>query len=157
MVARRPGVRSESGAAVVETALCLCFIVLPLVFGTIGYAYMLSFRQTVSQSAAEGARAAAVAPATGDRAAAATNAVSQSMATGVGGMTCSGGQLVKGGTAVSGSTCTASVASCASTAGQCVTVTVAYPYRDKSLLPSIPGLGFTLPSRVAYSAVAEIS
>jgi Flp pilus assembly protein TadG len=154
----RPGARSESGAAVVETALCLCFIVLPLTFGTIGYAYMLSFRQTVSQSAAEGARAAAVAPASGDRVAAARNAVSQSMATGVGGMSCnSAGKLVKAGVAVADSVCSASVANCTSTAGQCVTVTVAYPYRRKSLLPSIPGLGFTLPSTISYSAVAEVS
>lgn len=39
--------RSERGAAAVETALTLCFVVVPLVFATIGYAYMLSFRQTV--------------------------------------------------------------------------------------------------------------
>src|SRR3954451_21590907 len=56
--------RNEGGAAVVETALCVCFLVLPLVFATIAYAYMFSFRQTLSQSAAEGARAAVGAAAT---------------------------------------------------------------------------------------------
>src|SRR5690348_1523714 len=50
--------REERGAAAVETALCLCFLVLPLVFATIAYAYMFSFRQTLSQAASEGARAA---------------------------------------------------------------------------------------------------
>lgn len=143
--------RNERGAAVVETALCLCFIVLPLVFATISYAYMLTFRQTVSQSVAEGARAAAVAP-TGSTAAvrqqAAISAINQSMSTGVGSMTCGSNNL----------TCTVSTpAVCASDATKtCVTVVVSYPYRDHSLLPSIPGLGFTLPANVSYAAQVEV-
>jgi hypothetical protein len=36
-------------------------------------------------------------------------------------------------------------------------VTVSYPYRAHSLLPSVPGLGFTLPSRIAVTSVAEVS
>jgi hypothetical protein len=39
----------------------------------------------------------------------------------------------------------------------CMSVTVQYPYRDHSLLPSVPGLGFLLPSTISYSAVAEVS
>lgn len=144
--------RNEGGAAVVETALCLCFLVLPLVFGTIAYAYMLSFRQAVSQSAAEGARAAAVAPASAtdpQRITAATNAVNAALATSVGGLTCSSPNV----------TCTVvPVTNCGDGSGNdCMSVTVSYPYRDHSLLPSIPGLGFTLPSIISYSAVAEIS
>ncbi|MBO9520186.1 MAG: pilus assembly protein [Nocardioidaceae bacterium] len=135
-----------------ETALCLCFIVLPLVFATIAYAYMLSFRQTVSQSAAEGARIAAVAPSTAsdaDRKAAAIKAASQSMDTGVGDLKCNEGSL----------TCTAvMVPGCedGSTA-TCVKVTISYPYRDKSLLPTIPGLGFTLPKTISYAAMVQVS
>lgn len=144
--------RNERGAAVVETALCLCFLVLPLVFGIIGYAYMLSFRQTVSQSAAEGARAAAVAPigtAESDRVSAAYKAIDASMSTGVGGLKCGEDHL----------TCEAViVANCGDgSANNCMKVTVAYPYRDHSLMPSIPGLGFVLPSEVSYSAMAQVS
>lgn len=145
--------RDQVGAAVVETALCLCFVVLPLVFGTVGYAYMLSFRQTVSQSAAEGARAAAVAPSgtsTADRTTAAINAVNEALASGTGGLKCNTGYMV----------CTVNppVVGCGDgTSGTCVTVVVEYPYRDHSLLPSIPGFGFTLPSKVSYSATARVS
>lgn len=144
--------RDQRGAAVVETALCLCFIVLPLVFATVSYAYMLTFRQTVSQSVAEGARAAAMAPSGSTNAvrqSAAISAINQSMSTGVGSLTCGTGNL----------TCTVSnPTTCASDATKnCVTVTVSYPYRDHTLLPSIPGLGFTLPATITYSAQVEVS
>ncbi len=143
--------RDERGAAVVETALCLCFVVLPLVFATMAYAYMLSFRQTVSQSAAEGARAAAVAPpgaSEAERETVARNAVSAALSTGVGGLTCSAPHV----------TCeVVRVDNCGDGSGNdCMRVTISYPYRDHSLLPSIPGLGFTLPSTIRYSAVAEL-
>jgi hypothetical protein len=38
-----------------------------------------------------------------------------------------------------------------------VRVEVNYPYREHSLLPTVPGLGFTLPESVGYSAVAGVS
>lgn len=144
--------RDERGAAVVETALCLCFVVLPVVFATMAYAYMLSFRQTVSQSAAEGARAAAVAPAgatTAQRQAVATSAVSAALSSGVGGLTCASAHV----------TCdVVRVSNCGDGSGKdCMRVTITYPYREHSLLPSVPGLGFTLPSSITYSAVAEVS
>lgn len=143
--------RDERGAAVVETALCLCFVVLPLVFATMAYAYMLSFRQTVSQSASEGARAAAVAPpgiSEVQRETVAINAVSAALSTGVGGLTCTAPHV----------TCdVVRVTNCGDGSGNdCYRVTISYPYRDHSLLPSIPGLGFTLPSSITYSAVAEV-
>jgi Flp pilus assembly protein TadG len=144
--------RNERGAAVVETALCLCFLVLPIVFGTIGYAYMLAFRQTVSQSAAEGARAAAVAPSStsnADRISAAYAAVDAAMSTGVGGLKCGQNHL----------SCDATVVTNCDdgTSGNCIKVTVEYPYRDHALLPSLPGLGVLLPSKVTYSAMAQVS
>jgi len=142
--------RSDRGVAAVETALCLCFVVLPVVFGAISYAYMLSFRQTLSQGAGEGARAAAVAPSTAsqtDRYTAAIAAVNNAMASNVGhSMTCGQDNL----------TCTATEASCTNGSGTCITVTLSYPYRDHSLLPSVPGLGFTLPSVISYTATAKV-
>lgn len=132
-----------------EAALTLCFVVIPLVFAAIGYAYMLSFRQTVSQSAAEGARAAAVAPASADRVQAGLNAINASMATGAGGLTCGQRHL----------TCTVVlVPQCGDGSDRdCMRVTVSYPYRDHSLLPSVPGLGILLPKHIEYSAMAELS
>jgi Flp pilus assembly protein TadG len=144
--------RDDRGAAVVETALCICFVVLPLVFGTISYAYMLSFRQTVTQATAEGARAATVAPSgtsDTDRTTAAIKAASAALSSGAGGLTCTS-QYV---------TCTAvPVANCADgSANNCYKVTISYPYRSHSLLPSMPGLGFLLPDTVAYSSVVEVN
>lgn len=143
--------RNERGAAAVEAALCICFVVVPLVFATIAYAYMLSFRQTVTQAAAEGARAGAVAPSgttNANRTSAAVTATSGAMATGPGNLACNSGHLV----------CTAPVAACADGSGKnCITVTVTYPYRDHSLLPTIPGLGFILPQNITYAAVAEVN
>jgi Flp pilus assembly protein TadG len=144
--------RDQRGAAVVETALCLCFLVLPLVFGTIAYAYMLSFRQTVSQSAAEGARAAAVAPssATNDqRITAAKNAVTASLKTGTGNLTCTSPNV----------TCTVTrITECGDgSSADCMKVTVSYPYKDHSLLPTLPGMGFAMPKTISYSATAEVS
>lgn len=144
--------RTEHGAAAVETALLLSFVVVPLVFAMIGYGYMLSFRQTVSQAAAEGARAAAVAPAStsiDDRRAAAINAINHAMASGPKAPQCGVNHL----------TCTVTqVASCGDgSSHDCMQVTVSYPYRDHSLLPSVPGLGFTLPPTIAVTSVSEIS
>jgi hypothetical protein len=143
---------NERGAAAIETALCLCFVVLPVVFGSIAYAYMLSFRQTVSQSASEGARVAAVAPASASqpqREAAARSAVSAALSSGAGGLTCDSLYV----------TCNITrITDCGDGSGNdCMQVTVSYPYRDHSLLPSLPGLGFMLPSTISYSAVAEVS
>lgn len=59
---RRTASREERGAAAVEFALILPILVV-LVFGIIAFGYMLSFRQALSQAAAEGGRAAAVKPA----------------------------------------------------------------------------------------------
>lgn len=138
--------------AALETALVLTFVVLPAMFGMIGFGYMLTFRQAVSQSAAEGARAAAVAPSTAsvpDRTTSATNAVNHAMKSGPGGLQC--GQKFL--------TCTVTkVLHCGDgSTNDCMQVTVSYPYRAHSLLPSIPGFGFTLPSRISYTAIAEIN
>jgi Flp pilus assembly protein TadG len=51
--------RGQGGAAAVEFAL-VAPLVLLLLFGIIGYGFMLTFRQALSQGAAEGARSAAV-------------------------------------------------------------------------------------------------
>ena len=51
---RRADARGERGAVAVEFALVLP-LVLVLLFGIIGYGFMLSFRQGISQAAAEGA------------------------------------------------------------------------------------------------------
>lgn len=156
--------RDESGAAAVETALCLVFIVIPIVFAIISYAYMFSFRQALSQSADEGARAAVGASTTGcpstgtsqtsfgsysSTTCAAEYYASQAVANNLSqyGMTCGSNNL----------TCTMTLTSCNSGANTCISVQVAYPYRSHSLLPTIPGFGFVLPPNLSFTSSVTVS
>lgn len=146
--------RAERGAAAVEFALIMP-ILLVLVFGIISYGYMLSFRQSISQAAAEGARAAAVAQQSSNQVADATRAMNEALNSY--GVSCgTNGTLTHGGDNVG--TCAVSVATCAGEAAsvRCVTVTIDYNYDDHPLL-SVPGVGLVLPDRLRYSAVARVS
>lgn len=141
MTSRR---RNDSGASAVEFALIvplLCF----LLFAIISYGYMLSFRQAVSQAAAEGARKAAVtAPGVLDaeRQSDALAAVNEALSSYS--MTCNSGAL----------TCTALPDESCPT---CWAVTVTYDYEADPLTPPFPGLGIVMPNVLSYSAVAETS
>lgn len=156
-MARSPAAaRTERGAAAIEFALVANLLLL-LVMGIISYGYMLSFRQGLSQGAAEGARAAAVlatAVTAPQKSAAAKAAVSEALSSY--GVSCDGVNLKNGTTSVG--TCTTSVATCANDAtAQCATVTVDYLYRDNPLVPTFPGLGLLVPEHLRYSAVAKVS
>jgi Flp pilus assembly protein TadG len=149
-VIRRPGStsphdrrRRARGAVAVEAALVICFILVPLTMGIITYGYMLSFRQSISQAAAEGARAAAVAPASANHQAIAYDAISRAVGT-----TCNTGQL----TCTATKTAPIGAAACDS----CVWVTVDYAYRTDPSKPILMPSGL-VPERLKYTAVAEIS
>lgn len=117
-----------------------------LLFAIISYGYMLSFRQSISQGASEGARAAAVWATSyqttqdSDRTAAAKTQVNSALASY--GVSCS-----------SGATCTVTIAACGT--AKCVTVKVSYPYEVKPLTPSFPLV--PLPDTLTYSATARVS
>jgi Flp pilus assembly protein TadG len=144
---------TDRGAAAVEFALIMPILLL-LVFGIISYGYMLSFRQAISQAAAEGARAAAVAQRDADQVPDAVAAMNEALDSY--GVTCDDGTLNRDGGAVG--TCAVAVATCAGEAAsvQCVTVTIDYAYDDNPLLP-VPGVGIVLPDNLRYSAVARVS
>jgi Flp pilus assembly protein TadG len=150
----RPARRGERGAAAVEFALVVPFLLL-LVFGIISYGYMLSFRQAVSQGAAEGARAAAVSAADDDvdKLAAARDALNDTLDTY--GVTCdASGNLLHGGVDVGD--CAVTIAACANDATeQCASLTVDYLYDDHPLLPDFPLV--PLPDHLDYTAVARVS
>lgn len=130
--------RDARGAAAVEFALILPVLML-IVVGIINYGDMLSVRQSVSQAASEGARAAAVT--TGgdaEKVAAANRAVAGALS--AQGKSCSSG-------------CSVTLAPCAGeTTKQCATVRVEIAYRG-----IIPGFGLILPDKLAYTAVARVS
>lgn len=150
--ASRRRTRDARGAAAVEFALILPFLLI-LVFGIIAYGFMLSFRQAISQGAAEGARAAAVSQ-SGDKVAAARSALNDALSDY--GVQCgTGGGLTHNGDAAGG--CAIAIAACANDAtAQCVTVTVNYDY-DAEPLITVPGVGIALPNNLEYTAVARVS
>jgi Flp pilus assembly protein TadG len=130
--------RRQDGAAAVEFALIVPVFLL-LLFGIIAYGYMLSFRQSVSQAASEGARAAAVAPSSADRQAVAYTAIQNVL-----GSTCGSTYL----------TCsTATPASCSS----CISVTVTYRYGDDPTKLSFPGIGIAMPDTLTFTSTVELS
>ncbi|MBF4160460.1 TadE/TadG family type IV pilus assembly protein [Nocardioides acrostichi] len=137
--------RRERGAAAVEFALVAPLLVV-LVWGIISYGYMLSFRQALSQGAAEGARSAAVQATAYDasqqtaRTTAAKDSLDEAMASY--GVSCSGG-----------ATCAVAYVPCGS--NTCVSVTVTYPYGAHPLIPSIPMV--PLPASLAYTATVRVS
>ncbi len=154
---RRPEQR-ERGAAAVEFAL-VAPLILFLLFAVIGYGYMLSFRQAISQAAAEGARAAAVAPAALTDAEVKTRAITAiNDALGSYDVTCTSAGLLMRGTSTAGTCVVSAPQTCTtSTVGaKCVKVTLDYTYSDDSLLPS-PGLGILLPDHLNYSTEAQVS
>ena len=153
--------RDQHGAAAVEFAL-VAPLLLVLVFGVISYGYMLSFRQALSQAAAEGARAAAVSPypSASDKEQSALDAINDALGVKAYGVTCTGAAvnspLKKNGATVG--TCSATTAACDSDPTKdCVTVTLDYLYKSHPLLPNFPGVGLLLPSHLAYDATARVS
>jgi len=149
--------RGERGAAAVEFALLVPLILL-LVFAIIAYAYMFSFRQALSQAASEGARAAVGAQTPAQSTAAAQTAIQGALSTY--NMSCTNGNLTCKISAPFSGTLTSSpttpAPSCPAT-HTCVQVYVTYPYRAHSLLPTVPGFGFTLPSTLSFTSVVQVS
>ena len=162
--------RHERGAAALEFAILLPLLLL-ILFEVISWAYMFSFRQTLSQAASEGARAAvggsttltcgndpstfttSGCPAQYAAAKAIENALDQY------GMTCvatvpTGSDQVQ---------CSIPApTTCAGDATHtCIRVTVSYPYRSKPLLsgmPSaIPPFSLVLPPDLSFTSVVEVS
>ncbi len=145
--------RDERGAAAVEFALVTPMLC-ALLFGIIAYGYMLSFRQGISQGAAEGARAAAVEFDSANRSTAAVAALNRSL--GGYGVSCVRNNLIRNGATVG--SCSVTIDPCSNNVTKtCASVSVNYAYRDHPLLPSFPGLGGTMPEELDYTAVAEVS
>jgi Flp pilus assembly protein TadG len=156
-VARRAR-SGERGAAAVEFALVMVPLLL-ILFGIISYGYLLSFRQAISQGAAEGARAVAVKPAGTDPATlqavmeAAVNDALDSY-----GVRCADGALQHsvGGSWQPAGTCALTTPACTDNPGvTCATVALSYTYSDDSLLPAVPLM--PLPGALSYTASVQVS
>lgn len=129
----------------------LAFVVVPLavlLFGIIWFGVLLSFKQAVTQAAAEGARAAvpySYASQQSDAITAVTAAANGPL--GSWSRTCSS----------SGTTCTATPEPCPSGSGNCMSVTVSYNYRSNPILPNLPIISSLLPSSITSTAVVQMN
>jgi Flp pilus assembly protein TadG len=145
-ISRRSRGRDERGAAVVEFAIA-SVILLTLLFGIISYGYALSFKQGLTQAAAEGARAATVAS-SGTAATAAAAAVGPAL--GAFKKTCS----------TSGMSCTYSTATadtgCAA-GTSCMRVQISYDYKNYPLMPKFPGLNLLLPDTLKSTSITQVN
>jgi Flp pilus assembly protein TadG len=138
--------RDERGAVLVEFAIA-SMVLLALLFGIISYGYALSFKQGLTQAAAEGARAAAVV-ALSEAPAKAADAVKPAL-----------GAFDKNCTSA-GMTCTfqTAPADTGCTAGtNCIRVEISYDYKNYPLIPKFPGLGLILPDTLRSTSIAQVN
>lgn len=154
--------RHDRGAAAVEFAIVLPLLLL-ILFGIFSYGIMLSFRQSISQSAAEGARAAATtigavqSPTDNAR-----NAVTEALSDR--GLVCAGNDtLTKGVGGAPVGHCTVVISHAACTAAgdaadatkQCAKVDVSYDYGTNPIGPKLPYV--PMPSTLEYTSVVEMN
>lgn len=143
---RQPRRRDQRGAAVVEFSIA-SVLLLVLLFGIISYGYVLSFKQGLTQAAAEGARAAAVVSLSeaADTAALAVEPALKAFDK----------DCTSAGMDCSYSTDAADTG-CA-TGTSCIRVRVAYDYDNHPLLPKFPGLGLLLPDTLSSTSIARVN
>jgi Flp pilus assembly protein TadG len=132
-------------------------LLIALLYGIISYGLILAAQSTITQAAADGARAGIV------------NASSSSAAI-IAAETQAGddiGWMGKGACyekdvtgSVSGVpiSCTATTGKCPSNANnQCITVTVSYSYGTSPLFPELPGMGVITPSTISSTNTLQMS
>ena len=145
----------EHGAEMVEFAFVVVLLVM-LLYGIITYGLILAAQATVTQAAADGARAGIVANST-------TATCSQSTIAAVCAADAQAGSDVgwmgKGSCPTSSIiTCTAVSEACPSNANNtCLKVTVSYNYASSPLFPEMPGLGVITPSTISSTNVLQMS
>ena len=122
-------------------------LLLILVFGIVTFGLILSFKQGMTQAAAEGARAAAVAPAwtaaTVAEAATAPSVEAFGEECNVGGLTCTFGPP--------------RLCEPAPATRQCMEVELVYDYENFTLLPKLPLLAALLPDTLTSTSDVEVS
>jgi Flp pilus assembly protein TadG len=142
----------ERGAELVEFALIFVLLI-ALVYGIIFYGLLLGAKVTLTQAAADGARAGIVqTTAALQKSAAVAQAASDVswMGKGTCGSTASTADPI---------TCVATEAPCTSNAANtCLTVTVTYSdYASNPLIPAAPGLGILTPSSIVSQSTLQIT
>src|SRR3954468_5344246 len=144
--------RGEKGVEMLEFALVIPIFVFVL-YGLIAYGIALSAKQTITHSAAEGARAAVGAvPNPGETQDQAEVRVARDrVAKDLQGSLSGNNQYVDTSQTAVGY-CNAPL----TTGPKCITVKVSYPDSDHPLVPQAPGLGLVMPNALSSTAVVEV-
>jgi Flp pilus assembly protein TadG len=145
--------RDERGAEMVEFAFVVVLLIM-LLYGIISYGLILSAQSTVTQAAADGARAGIVASST-------AVATAETQAGGdvswMGKGACYEPDVTPG-PSTAAISCRAWTENCPSNANnQCIKVTVQYNYASDPLFPILPGLNIITPSTISSTDVLQIS
>lgn len=122
-------------------------ILLAFLMGIISYGYIMALQQTVTEAAAQGARAAALSAVEqtySQRRSATVGAVNQTL--GTFGMNCNSGGL----------SCDLEVSPCSADPSRtCAAVVVSYAWASEPRIPQLPLL--PAPERIEHRAVVEVS
>ncbi len=149
--------RDEHGAEMVEFAFVVVLLI-ALLYGIISYGLILAAQATLTQAAADGARAGIVATSSGGSTGPPCTTSACQVAEAQAGTDV--GWMDKGtcGTASTTITCVASEAPCPSNGNnECLTVTVTYNYNSNPLFPELPGMGVITPSTLSSSNTLQLS
>jgi Flp pilus assembly protein TadG len=146
--------RDERGAEMVEFAFVVVLLIM-LLYGIVSYGLILSAQSTVTQAAADGARAGIVASTT-------PLAVAEQQAgddvTWMGKGACYEPDAPVTGSPTAAIKCVALPEACPSNINnQCIKVTVSYSYASDPLFPILPGLNIITPSTISSTDVLQVS
>jgi Flp pilus assembly protein TadG len=149
--------RDERGAEMVEFAFVVVLLI-ALLYGILSYGLILAAQSTITQAAADGARAGIVAASSGGLTGppCTTSACTVSEAQAAKDV----GWMSKGtcGTTATTITCVSTEQPCTSNPNnECLTVTVNYNYNASPLFPELPGMGVITPSTISSSNTLQIS
>jgi Flp pilus assembly protein TadG len=152
--------RDERGAEMVEFALVVVLLI-ALLYGIVSYGLILAAQSTITQAAADGARAGIVANASGGSTG--PPCTTSACTVGEGQAATDVAWMGKGtcgtsSTSTATITCVATEVPCPSNANnECLTVTVTYNYGSSPLFPELPGMGVITPSTISSSNTLQIS
>jgi Flp pilus assembly protein TadG len=146
--------RDERGAEMVEFAFVVVLLIM-LLYGIVSYGLILSAQSTVTQAAADGARAGIVAS-TSPLATAEEQAGDD--VTWMGKGACYEKDAPVPGSPTAAISCLAVPEACPSNINnQCIKVTVSYSYASDPLFPILPGLNIITPSTISSTDVLQVS
>jgi Flp pilus assembly protein TadG len=144
--------RGDDGAALLEFALVAILLFL-LIFGIINYGFMLSFKQDMTRTAAEGARAGAIAYPPSDALPTAQQATMDAASKTGKECTTTNGVDSDG----DGLACTVSVVPCLTSTGSCVEVELEYDQAGHPIVGAIPLLSDLPPGTLTSKSVARVN